>query len=306
MTSRHLLVLALALALSGCQMLPTHTITVAEGATAEVTPAPAPVADDSKNPAPNDNLNAVAWVQTSIEYRLLAGQTYRSALPQLDRALKTPAWDALTKEDRDTPATGLPPAVIVDIDETVLDNSPYQARLVRDGKGYNEFTWSEWVKEEAAQPIPGALEFTRAAAARGVTIYYISNRAVDLAPATLANLKKAGFPLKDDSQFLGLGTVIDGCEDSGSEKGCRRKWVGRSHRVLLQFGDQIGDMVTVLANNAAGREGAVRPYLGWVGERWFVLPGPTYGSWEPALFNNEWSLPEGERRRQKIDSLRFK
>jgi 5'-nucleotidase (lipoprotein e(P4) family) len=303
MTSRHLLTLALAAALAGCQMLPTHTTTVAEGATAELASAPA-AAGDGKLPGPNDNLNAVAWVQTSVEYRLIAGQTYRSALSQLDRGLKTPAWDALTKEDRDTPATGLPPAVIVDIDETVLDNSPYQARLVRDGKGFDEFTWAEWVKEEAAKPVPGALEFTRAASARGVTVYYISNRAEDLGPATLANLRKAGFPIKDDSQFLGLGTIVDGCEDSGSEKGCRRKLVGRTHRVLLQFGDQIGDMVTVLANNAEGREAAVRPYLGWVGERWFVLPGPTYGSWEPALFNNEWGQPDGERRRQKIEALR--
>jgi len=302
MTPRHLLTLALAAALAGCQMMPTKTTSTPEGAAAPVATPEAPGTD----PAANDNLNAVAWVQTSVEYRLLAGQTYRSALFQLDRALKAPAWDALTKEDRDTPATGLPPAVIVDIDETVLDNSPYQARLVRDDQGYNEVTWSNWVKEEAAKPVPGALEFARAAAARGVTIYYISNRAEDLAPSTLANLTKAGFPLKDPSQFLGLGTVIEGCEDNGSEKGCRRRFVGRTHRVLLQFGDQLGDMVTIVANNAEGREAAVRPYLGWVGERWFVLPGPTYGSWEPALFNNEWSQPAGVRRRAKLDALRYK
>jgi predicted secreted acid phosphatase len=35
-----------------------------------------------------------------------------------------------------------------------------------------------------------------------------------------------------------------------------------------------------------------------------VLPNPTYGSWEPALFNNEWSAPRDQRRRQKIDALR--
>jgi len=301
MNSRHLLTLALAAALAGCQMLPTRTTSTPVGAAA---PAAAS-ADAGAEPAADDNLNAVAWVQTSVEYRLLAGQTYRSALFQLDRALKAPAWDALSKEDRDTPATGLPPAVIVDIDETVLDNSPYQARLVRDGQGYNEVTWSDWVKEEAAKPVPGALEFARAAAARGVTIYYISNRAEDLGPATLANLTKAGFPIKDASQFLGLGTVIEGCEDNGSEKGCRRRFVGRSHRVLMQFGDQIGDMVTIVANTPDGREAAVRPYLGLVGGRWFVLPGPTHGPWEPALFNNEWSQPAGTRRRAKLEALRY-
>lgn len=293
---KHRWIALLLLALAGCQSLPSTT-----------RPAPAPaVAAAPAGPAPDDNLNAVVWMQTSVEYRLAAGQTWRLALGQLDRALKTPGWDALTSDERDTPAKGLPPAVIVDVDETVLDNSPYQARLVRDGKGYDEFSWAEWVREEAAQPVPGALEFARAAAARGVTLYYVSNRAEDLAAATLNNLRKAGFPVQDDGQFLGLGAVLDGCEQEGSEKTCRRRLVGRRHRVLLQFGDQIGDMVTVVANTRQGREEAVRPYLGWVGERWFMLPNPTYGSWEPALFDNAWSLPVEQRRQRKVEALRFK
>ena len=254
---------------------------------------------------PNDNLNAVAWMQTSVEFRLIAGQTWRAALAQLDRAIKTPSWDALTREDRANKANGLPPAIIVDVDETMLDNSPYQARLIRDGGSYNEATWAEWVKEEAAKPVPGALEFARAASARGVKIFYLSNRAEDLGDATINNLRKAGFPLKDASQFLGLGMVVEGCETEGSEKGCRRQLVGRKYRVLMQFGDQLGDLVTVVANNQAGREQAVRPYLGWVGERWFMLPNPSYGSWEPALFNNSWSQPEADRRQQKLDALRY-
>jgi acid phosphatase len=75
--------------------------------------------------------------------------------------------------------------------------------------------------------------------------------------------------------------------------------------VLVQVGDQIVDMVAVLANTPAGRLQAVEPYMAWVGERWFVLPNPTYGGWEPALFNNEWSQPEEERRRQKLEALRY-
>jgi acid phosphatase len=61
----------------------------------------------------------------------------------------------------------------------------------------------------------------------------------------------------------------------------------------------------VLANTPAGRDRAVAPSLGWVGERWFMLPNATYGSWEPALFSNEWSQPTAERRRLKIESLRY-
>lgn len=292
----------LALALSGCQTMSMSTPVAEQPPQAVASEAPVAVA---AAPAANDNLNAVAWIQTSVEFRLLAGQTWRSALVQLDRAIKTPAWDALSRDDRLTPIQGKPLAVIVDIDETVLDNSPYQARLVRDGQSYDEITWDAWVREEAATPVPGALEFAKAATARGVTVFYVSNRAEHLGEATLGNLRKAGFPISDVSQFLGLGTFVEDCEQMGSEKGCRRQLVGRTHRVLMQFGDQIGDMVTVLANTREGREQAVAPYLGWVGERWFVLPNPSYGSWEPALFNNEWSQPEGERRRQKLKALRY-
>ncbi|WP_227978103.1 5'-nucleotidase, lipoprotein e(P4) family [Arenimonas daejeonensis] len=299
---------ALVLALAACQTMPGRNAESGATATPEK-PGPVRMAVEPPprrlGPAANDNLNAVAWVQASAEYRLLAGQTFRGALVQLDRALKTPDWDALVPEERANPATGLPPAVIVDIDETVLDNSPYQARLVRDGGHYDEVTWDGWVREEKARPVPGALEFAQAAAARGVTVFYVSNRAAHLEEPTLKNLRAAGFPIEKPEQFLGLGFFVEGCEQLGSEKGCRRQWVGRTHRVLMQFGDQIGDMATILMNTPEGREQAMAPYLGWIGERWFVLPNPTYGSWEPALFNNAWELPEAERRRMKLEQLDY-
>ena len=103
--------------------------------------------------------------------------------------------------------------------------------------------------------------------------------------------------------MLGLGTIVEGCEQEGSEKSCRRQWVGRSHRVLMQFGDQVGDFVQILANTPAGRRDAVAPYMDWIGERWFVLPNPTYGSWEPALFDNDWRQPEAVRRAKKEAAL---
>ncbi len=298
---------ALVLALAACQTAPVRDDVLTDQELAQIVPVPVrkKVPDAPLLPAANDNLNAAAWIQTSIEYRLIAGQTFRSALYQLDRALKTPDWDALVPDERANPATGLAPAVIVDIDETVLDNSPYQARLVRDGLTYDETTWDAWVREEKATPVPGALEFAQAAAARGVTVYYVTNRAAHLEAPTLKNLRAVGFPIDKAEQFLGLGFFVDGCEQEGSEKGCRRQFIGRTHRVLMQFGDQIGDMVTIVANNPAGREQAMAPYLGWVGERWFVLPNPTYGSWEPALFNNAWTLPENERRQLKLDSLNY-
>ena len=269
--------LAAVLAVSACSAPRTRP-------TSSAASAANPVATDVAQPLANDNLNAVAWTQTAIERDLIYRQTYHAAELQLTRALADPRWDALASDER---------------------NSPYQARLVANDASYNEFTWAEWCREENAKAVPGALEFTRLAVQNGVTVFYLSNRAQDLGDATVANLRKAGLPVaEDENVFLGLGTVVPGCEQNGSEKGCRRELIARRHRVLLQVGDQIGDFVDVLANTPKGRIQAVAPYLAWIGERWFVLPNPTYGSWEPALFNNDWSQPANERRRQKQAALR--
>jgi acid phosphatase len=296
-----LLVLAActALALSACK----RTEAPATAAPAAAAAAQTPVAALPANPA-HDNLNAVAWVQTSVEYKALSEQTYRAAADHLDQALKEKNWDALVPEERGNAATGLKPAVVMDVDETVLDNSPYQARLVRDGTDYDEVTWDQWVAEKKAKPLPGVVDFAKAANAKGVTVLYISNRAVHLKEATIANLKSAGMPVATDDVFLGLGTFVKDCEQNGSEKNCRRRLAGQKYRVLMQFGDQIGDFVDVDANTPEGRRAAIEPYAGWIGERWFVLPNPTYGAWEPALFNNDWTRAAPERRRAKIDALR--
>ncbi|EIL97213.1 acid phosphatase [Rhodanobacter thiooxydans] len=289
--------LALAL-LAGCASAPRHPAAVATPA------APAPAAT-AVGVAANDNLNAVAWSQTAIEHDLIYLQTYRDAQTRLLAAMKDRQWDALAKDDRVAPAGGLKPAVVLDIDETVLDNSPYQARLVRSAGEYNEADWAEWCRQESARALPGVVEFTRFAAKHDIAVLYVSNRAKDLDQVTLANLRKVGLPVSGPEAFLGLGTFVEGCEQIGTEKGCRRQLISRKYRVLMQFGDQIGDFVTVLANNAAGRQRAMAPYLDWIGSRWFVLPNTTYGSWEPALFNNDWSAPLEQRRRQKIDALRY-
>ena len=272
----------------------------------ENVPAANPATTTPSVPA-NDNLNAVAWTQTSIEHDLIYQQAYRDARERLDQALADPDWDALSREDRKTKSVrGLKPAVIVDVDETVLDNSPYQARLVINGGSYDEATWAAWCREKVARPLPGAIDFTRSADSKGVTVFYLSNRAVDLNDVTLANLASAGLPIKAGERvFLGLGTAVDGCKQQGSEKGCRRQLIARNYRVLMQVGDQIGDFVDIASNTISGRKVAVAPYLDWVGERWFVLPNPTYGSWEPALFNNSWGQPADVRRQAKHEALRL-
>ncbi|GAB3372667.1 5'-nucleotidase, lipoprotein e(P4) family [Lysobacter rhizosphaerae] len=294
--STPVLTLLAAALVGGCA---THAATV----TAEA-PAPTPVAAVvAQEPPADDSLNATVWFQTSVERDLVYTAIYRAAGQRLDAALRDKHWDALPKDERNNDYTKLQPAIIVDVDETVLDNSPSTVRQIRDHHGFNEADWGQWVSERKAKPLPGAVEFLSSAAKKGVTVFYISNRDASLAEATLANLRQAGFPVKDDSQFLGLGTVVDDCEQNGSEKTCRRQLVARRYRVLMQFGDQVGDFVQILANTRDGRREAIAPYLAWIGERWWPLPNPLYGSWEPALFDNEWAQPEPERRAAKEAAL---
>src|SRR5690606_5326219 len=114
-----ILVLLSAALLGGCVSVQTH-----KAATPAVTAAPI-----EQGPLPDDSLNATVWYQTSVERDLITREVYRAAGRYLEQALADPAWDALPREDRDNDPAGLPPAIIVDVDETVLDNSAHQARL---------------------------------------------------------------------------------------------------------------------------------------------------------------------------------
>ncbi|HEX7338491.1 MAG TPA: HAD family acid phosphatase [Rhodanobacteraceae bacterium] len=255
-------------------------------------------------PTPDDNLNAVLWTRTSMEHDLIYREVYHQAAQQLAKALADPSWDALSTQDRHNNFTDLPPAVVLDIDETVLDNSPYEAKLARDHGQYSSATWADWVREQKAKALPGALAFARYAAAHGVQVIYLSNRAQDLDKPTLANLKADGFPVSGDDAFLGLGTSVSGCTQHGTSKHCRRVEVGRHYRVLVQVGDQMGDFLQ-LRGTPAARKAELKPYLDWFGQRWFVLPNPTYGDWESAAFGGDYSLTPAQRRAAKLKALRY-
>lgn len=232
--------------------------------------------------AAHDNLHATLWMQTSAEYQANTRGSFAQARRQLDQALATSDWDALPPTER-TIGSGfesLPPAVIVDVDETMLDNSAFQARGVRDELGYSSERWQAWSNERRARALPGALEFANYAASRGVIVYYVTNRThAAEQSATADNLSTLGFPLLADQSNL----LLKGDPRAPAvEKSARRGWVGARHRVLLMLGDQLGDFVDPPAD-LAGRRQAMAAHLGWWGERWIMLPNPTYGDWERAL-----------------------
>jgi acid phosphatase len=235
------------------------------------------------SPSAHENLNAVLWVQTAAEYRASAIQTYRAAEASLIRALTDKSWTAALEQRRPVPE--LPPAVILDLDETVLDNSALQARLALTGGVYSDEVWQKWVGEKRAGLVPGARDFLLAAHAHGVAPFYVTNRVCDPNKAddpTVAVLKMHYLPFRPERLL---------CKTDTSDKSARRNLVAAGNRVLLLIGDDFNDFLTIPRDQATveGRLTAVDAHDRYWGERWFMLPNPTYGSWE-RVFNNSLEI----------------
>ncbi len=245
-----------------------------------------------------EGLNATLWTQQSAEYRASAEQAYRTAGRMLDQGLADPAWTAVPEQEGDP--GGLPPAVILDVDETVLENSPYQARLIVEGREYPD-GWDEWIREATALPVPGALGFARYAAERGVTVFYVTNRDAPLEDATERNLERAGFPLAKDLDVLLMRGEREGW---GSDKSSRRAFVAGTHRILILAGDDLNDFISVSRASIEERDRLEADYASHWGVRWIMLPNPAYGSWERALYGFDYELSPEQRRERKRENLK--
>lgn len=254
-----------------------------------------------QQPPANDQLDAVLWTQTSIEHELIYRQVFASATRQLDTALADPTWDALPLPPRNL--SGLPPAVVVDIDETVLDNVPLNARDILTNQVYSYDRWNTWVDQAKAQALPGAVEFLQAADKKGITVYYITNREHSQVQATVNNLRLRGFPVAHNEQVLAASTPTGHCEQAGYGKNCRRQWVASHARVLMLAGDSFGDFVQAEHNTLDEQRKAAAPYLAWLGQRWFLLPNPTYGNWYSAPYGDQEKLPFERKRQLKQQAL---
>ncbi|MDT8436435.1 MAG: HAD family acid phosphatase [Gemmatimonadota bacterium] len=231
----------------------------------------------ASGPRAYTTLDAALWMQTSEEYAAVTRQAYRQAAERLEAALRDTAWSAALEQG--PRAGGLPPAVVLDVDETVLDNSAYAARLLRAGEEFTPETWDAWVEEARAPAVPGALEFLRRARARGVHVVFLTNREAHLEAATRRNLAAVGFePAPEDDAVLMKGEQ----ESWGSDKSSRRAHVAGTHRILFLFGDDFNDFVPARWGLDARRE-LGREHADHWGVDWFALPNPTYGSWEAAI-----------------------
>lgn len=246
----------------------------------------------------DNRLDAVLWQTTSAEYQVLARSIYASAQAQLERALADANWTALPSQQDNYQR--LPPAVIMDIDETVIDTSAFQSQLVRDQARFSSRPWRQWQERNQPSAVPGAVEFIAAAESRGVKIFFVTNRDHATEETTRRNLAAIGLSLPND-----LDTVLCRSErtDWSNDKESRRRFIAQSYRVVMMFGDDLGDFISEFRLLPAARLAAALKRGQW-GSRWFMLPNPMYGSWEGSLYDFRTDLSPDEVSQQKFNHLR--
>jgi 5'-nucleotidase (lipoprotein e(P4) family) len=246
----------------------------------------------------DDNLNATLWRENSVEYKANTLAMYQLAQIRLDQALADKNWTAATEQ------TGayqdFPPAVIMDADETAIDNGGYESWLVKAHKEFSGKTWGAWVGAADAKAVPGALEFAKYADSKGVKVFYVTNRTSDQEEATRKNMEALGFPMGGNvDTFL----TNKEKEDWTSKKGTRRAFVAKDYRILLLVGDNYGDFSDDYSKSEADRLASLQANMAHIGHDWIVIANPEYGSFESSPFMADYKKSPDERRKMKIDAL---
>jgi acid phosphatase len=246
----------------------------------------------------DDNLNATLWRENSVEYKANTLGMYQLARIRLDEALADKKWTAATEQ------TGayeeLPPAVILDADETVIDNGGYESWLVKAHKEFSGKSYGAWVAAADAKAVPGALEFTKYADSKGVKVFYVTNRTADQEEATRKNMEALGFPMGGNVDTFLMNKEK---EDWTSKKSTRRAFIAKDYRVLLLLGDNYGDFSDDYAKSEADRLASLNANMAHIGHDWIVIANPEYGSFESAPFMGDYKKSPDERRKIKIDAL---
>lgn len=253
------------------------------GGTLRSQTAPRPMPIVGANPQAG-TLNATLWMRTSGEYRALCLQTYRMALDSLRRI------KAATPENE---LVGKKWAVVMDLDETVLDNSLFQSGIIVRGEHFTDEAFNHWIRvnQQQVHLVPGSKEFIDAAVGMGARVHYITNRPETERAATIATLQRLGVAAGDDvSDRLQM-------RQGSSLKDERRAAVAKDHRVLMFVGDNLADFSDEFnpknfanaTDPLAERLNAVDSRKDKWGAEWIVLPNPVYGDWTKPI---SWKSPE--------------
>lgn len=207
-------------------------------------------------------LFASIFMQKAAEYRALCYQAYNIARFRIDNY---------------KPQSDKPLAIITDLDETTLDNSPYQVRECLMGKDYEPVSWAEWTSRGIADTLAGSVSFFNHAASKGVVTFYVTNRDKKDYEGTLQNLRHYGFPYADSAHLIIRQNV--------SSKEVRRVKIAEEYEIAMLIGDNLSDFSSLFdAKTMAERKQNTDAVSALFGDRYIMLPNTTYGDWETALY----------------------
>lgn len=243
-----------------------------------------PIEKENNAPSTINNeplMMSVLWHQTAAEYRALCYQAYNIAELRLQQALKE-------KHSK-------PLAIIVDVDETILDNSPYNAGNIEHKLSYPD-DFYRWINAAQCAAVPGSVEFLQSAQRQDVKVFYITNRRERGSEGTIKNLQKLGFPEVDDNSVL--------LKTKESSKKNRREQVANTHEIIMMIGDNLLDFSDFFKDeNFPQRKMAVDEQKNSFGERFIILPNAMHGEWIKMIYKRESGLPENEKLLKRIELL---
>lgn len=236
-------------------------------------PAASSALASASNTSTETKMSAVLWQQTAAEYEALCYQSFTLAKQRISSSGEEQVVDS----DGSVSQMGKPNVIIMDLDETVLDNSPYQGLLLMEGKEFNRESWEEWVKRADAELIPGALDFIQLAEELNISIFYISNREEYLFEPTFQNLTK--YNIRVDREHLLLKTEED------NSKEARRIIAKEGFDNVLFIGDNLADFNAAFEGeqNISQRKNILNEFRQEIGVNFILLPNVMYGDWEDAL-----------------------
>ena len=235
-------------------------------------------------------IGAILYQQKAAEYRALTYQAFNIARLRLDEELDKKNVKRLPKAERKRPR-----AIVVDIDETVLDNSPANAYAAKNNLAFNIRDWYAWGEMRKAKAVPGAVDFLNYAVSKGVKIFYISNRDEVQKQATIDNLKSVGFADVSAENVM--------LRQTESTKEPRRLAVVATYRIVMLMGDNLDDFSNVFERKSIlDRYAETDKARELFGKRFIVLPNAMYGTWESAVYNYE-RLTEQQKAERRINSL---
>ncbi len=244
-------------------------------------------------------LNSTLWMQSSAEFVAATEQAFNAARMNLDRALQDKNWTAALEQRKDY--QNLPPAVIFDVDQTVLDTNSYEAYVLVSGQTYHYDTWEVWAKAARAQPIEGVKELISEIKSKGVAVFYVTNRDKALEEATVKNIRMTVDPEVNEDQVL----CIQERDDWVSDKSSRRAAIAETHRIIMMFGDDYNDFRFLPDSpSPEARRAEVEPYKEYWGTKWILLSNPRYGNWESAILNYAKDLSDEEKLQAKLSHLK--